>query len=436
MKHREDDDASAAGSALGKLMLRWAKDLYPICRSITGPGLRTSLEYFKRLIPEMTLHEVATGTTVFDWAIPEEWSIDDAYIEDESGNRIVDFKASNLHVVNYSTPVDQWMTLTELEAHLHSMPDKPLAIPYVTSYYARRWGFCIAHRQRQLLKPGRYHAVIRSMHYPGHLSYGEVLLPGREEREVFLSTYLCHPSMANNELSGPVVTAALCRWLNTLKERRYSYRIVFVPETIGSITYLSRNLERMKTRILAGFVLSCVGDERAYSMIASRSGATLADRVLAGVLTARDPGFKRYSFLERGSDERQYCSPGADLPVVGFCRSKYGVYPEYHTSLDDFDLVTANGLYGSFEAMKACLGALERDHRYRPAMPCEPQLGKRGLYPSLSTPESGAAVRGMMNVLAYADGTHDAAEIAERTALSVETVHRVLKTLADAGVIH
>lgn len=422
-------------ASLGQEMHRWASDLFPICRSLTGDGVRQTLAYLKELVPELTVHEVKSGTQAFDWTVPDEWNIRGAYIEDERGNRVVDFARSNLHVVGYSTPVDAWLTLPELQPHLHSLPDQPNAIPYITSYYAKRWGFCLPHAQREALPDGRYHVVIDSTLAPGSLTYGEVLIPGREKKEIFLSTYICHPSMANNELSGPVVTTALARWIESLVDRRFSYRIVFVPETIGAIVYISRHLAELRENVVAGYVVTCVGDDRAYSLLHSRAADTVADRAAKLVLRRHAPDHVEYSYLDRGSDERQYCSPGVDLPVASIMRTKYNSYPEYHTSLDDLRLVTPAGLAGGFDALRKTIELLEHNYIYRAATPCEPQLGKRGLYPTLSTRGAGYAVRAMTNVLAYADGTRDLVDIAEYIGVNPEEAVKAAEKLAAAGLL-
>ncbi len=420
---------------IGLEMHRWAADLFPICRSLTGNGVRETLSYIREIVPGLTVHEVPSGTQAFDWTVPDEWNIRRAFIEDESGSRIVDFADNNLHVVGYSTPVDEWMTLAELQPYLHSLPEQPDAIPYVTSYYVKRWGFCLSHSQREKLKEGRYHVVIDSALEPGSLTYGEVLIEGSEKEEILLSTYVCHPSMANNELSGPVVATALARWIASLENRRYSYRIVFIPETIGSIVYISRHLEELRRNTVAGYVLTCIGDDRAYSLLRSRHGNTLADRAGKLVLTHRAPDHVDYSYLERGSDERQYCSPGVDLPVASIMRTKYQSYPEYHTSLDDLTLVTPSGLEGGYAAVKSVIELLEANRVYRAVYPCEPQLGRRGLYPTLSTRGSGNSVRSMTNFLAYADGSLDLIGIAEKIGLGAGEAIDVAARLVAAGLV-
>ena len=421
----------------GLVMHQFAAELFPICRSLTGGGVREMLAAIRERLPGLVIHEVPSGTQAFDWTVPDEWNIRSARLTGPIGETVVDFKDSNLHVVGYSEPVDVELDLDGLQAHLHSLPEQPEAIPYITSYYKRNWGFCLPHRVREDLKPGKYRAVIDSTLAPGSLNYADLVLAGETTEEVLLSTYICHPSMANNELSGPVVTAALASWLMSLPARRYTYRIVFIPETIGSIVYLSRNLDVMKGRTVAGFNVSCVGDDRAYSFVRSRLGDTLADRVAACVFKHHSPETRHfeYSFLDRGSDERQYCAPGVDLPVVGVSRSKYGCYPEYHTSLDDLTLVTPTGLAGAFDVLRKCIEAIECNRRYRVNCLGEPQLGKRGLYPTVSTKTSGRSVQLMMDMIAYCDGKHDLVAIAERIDAPLEKLASIAKTLFDANLV-
>jgi aminopeptidase-like protein len=416
-------------------MYQWVRDLFPINRSVTGEGVRQTLAYLGNLVPRMTLHSVPSGTKAFDWTEPDEWTIRDAYIADAHGNRLVDFRANNLHVVGYSEPVDTWLSLDELKPHLHTLPDQPNAIPYVTSYYARRWGFCLTHDDYLRLADGEYHAVIDSSLQPGVLNFGELILPGDSQQEILLSTYICHPSMANNELSGPAVATALALWLMSLPARRFTYRIVFVPETIGSIVYLSHHLDALKRNVVAGYVVTCVGDDRAYSFLPSRRGDTLADRAARLTLDELVGDYQSYSFRNRGSDERQYCSPLVDLPVASVMRSKYGTYPEYHTSLDNLDLVTPSGLEGGFNVLRGCIERLERNHVYKAVVPCEPQLGKRGLYPTLSTKDTQAQVQLLTDVLAYVDGETDLIELARQVEAPFSACADIAERLLAEGLL-
>lgn len=428
------DDRSRA--EIGRRMHGWAADLFPVCRSLTGAGVRETLAYLKKLLPALEVRSVPSGTQVFDWTVPEEWNIRGAYLEHEDGTKIVDFADNNLHVVGYSEPVDGWFELEQLGDHLYSLPDQPNAIPYVTSYYRKHWGFCLTHEKRSSMKKGRYRTVIDSTLAPGVLNYGELILPGKHSEEILLSTYVCHPSMANNELSGPVVTAALAQWLSQKTERQFTYRIVFIPETIGAIAYLSQNLERMKKNTIAGFVVTCIGDERAYSFLASRLDGTLADRVARHVLKHHAPEYKSYSYLDRGSDERQYCAPGVDLPVCSIMRSMYGTYPEYHTSLDDLRLITPKGLAGGYEALALCLSVLEQSRSYRATVLGEPQLGKRNLYPTVSRAGDYAdETRMLKDILAYSDGNHDLIALAERLNRPAWVVVRGCERLRAAGLL-
>lgn len=400
--------------SVGDEMYDFATEIFPICRSLTGNGVRETLKHIQEHLPKLKVHEVPSGSSAFDWTIPDEWNIKSARLTDPDGNVIVDFADSNLHILGYSEPINGTFSLEELEPHLYSLPEKPDAIPYMTSYYKRRWGFCLTHRVREQLKPGNYHVQIQSTLKAGHLTYGELILPGETDEEIFLSTYICHPSLANNEISGPVIAIWLAKWL-LQQPRRYTYRIVFVPETIGAITYLSRNLDQMKRQTVAGFNLTCMGDERCYSYLPSRQGNTLSDRAALHVLTNEDPDFTRYSYLDRGSDERQYCSPGVDLPVCTVMRSKYCEYPEYHTSLDDLSLITPKGLSDSHEVMKKILLVIENNYHWKATNYCEPQLGKHGFYPAnraLAGTAGTGSFQGTMDFLAYTDGKMDVIDIA------------------------
>lgn len=421
---------------IGNQMYELCKELFPINRSLSGEGVRETLRILQRENPEIEIYSIKSGTKVFDWTVPDEWNCKEAYIITPDGKKICDYSVNNLHLVQYSTPQEIEIDLDKLQEHLYSLPELPEAIPYVTSYYKPRWGFCISHKERQNLKPGKYKVVIKSELKKGVLNYADLVIPGESEDEIFFSTYICHPSMANNELSGLALATFLAKYIKSLDKRRYTYRFVFAPETIGSLIYLSRHLEHLKKRVKAGFILTCVGDNRNYSYLASRYGNTLADKVAINVLKYEIGTFKEYSYLQRGSDERQYCAPGVDLPVCSVMRTKYNEFPEYHTSLDNLDLISPKGLQGSFDVYTKIIDILENNFYFKTTTIGEPQLGKRGLYPSMTTNHTDYSEAFLYrNFLAYADGTNDLIDIANIINVSAHTLIPVVQKLKSHGLI-
>ena len=409
----------AAEADDGREMHRLIAELYPICRSITGDGVRQTLGILGRQAP-IEVHEVPSGTPVLDWVVPPEWNIRDAWVANEDGERVIDFRAHNLHVVSYSVPVRATMSLAELRPHLHSDPAHPDWVPYRTSYYKEDWGFCVAHRVLEALPEGRYEVVIDSTLAPGALTYGECFIPGEVADEVLFSAHVCHPSLANDNLSGLAVAVRL---FGRLRERRnrLSYRFVFAPGTIGAIVWLARNEARLGA-IRAGMVLSNLGDPGAMHYKRSRQGAATVDRAAALVLGGL--GGKVLEFEPYGYDERQYCSPGFDLPVGCLSRTPYGQFPEYHTSADDLELVRPEALAESLGAVEAIVDVLERDGRYLNLSPKgEPMLGRRGLYAALGgTSDAKARQLALLWVLNLSDGGHSLVDIAERSRLGFAAV--------------
>ena len=421
---------------IGVEIYEFAKTLWPINRSITGDGVRETLQLIKLHLPNLRIFEVDSGTKVFDWTIPKEWKIRSAWIIKPNGEKIADFSQNNLHVVGYSTPIHKKILLSELQDHLYSLPEQPTAIPYITSYYKERWGFCLSHEQRECLEDGEYEVFIDSELYDGSLTYGELIIQGKSSKEIFISTYVCHPSMANNELSGPTVTTFLAKWISALKKRRYTYRIVFIPETIGSITYLSRNLEHLQKHVIGGFNVSCVGDDRAYSYLPSRRGNSLSDEIAQHVLKSIDKNYVRYRWTDRGSDERQYCAPFINLPIASIMRTKYGSYDEYHTSLDNLEgVVTPTGLEGGYNALMRAVEAIENNYFPVVKVLGEPQLSKRGLYPTLSSKDSGAEIRLMMNLISWSDGSKSMLEISELSGVPIWNTYPICKILAEHDLL-
>jgi len=432
MKSAPDSSSVLDGESMHAL----ARRIWPLHRSITGDGTRKTLRIIQEVLPDLVIHEIPSGTQVFDWTIPDEWSIRGATLTDPAGEVVVDYADSNLNVVGYSVPVDAVLELEELQQHLHSIPEQPDAIPYVTSYYNPRWGFCLANDLRRELKPGKYRAHIDSSLAPGSLTYGELILPGKSTDEIFISTYVCHPSMANNELSGPMVAVALATYIASLPTHHYTYRFAFTPESIGAIAYADHNLEELRSNVVAATNLSCIGDDRAFTFLASRDGDLRIDRTARRVIATRD-NVREYSYLGRGSDERHYGAPGVDLPMISLMRSRYADYPEYHTSLDDLDnVVTPTGLQGGFDLVREVLDSMEAEPVLVTTVRGEPQLGKRGLYHTLqekSTPED---VMLRTNILAYADGHHTISDMVEMFDTPLPIMREMVDELIEHGLLY
>lgn len=422
------------GGALGAQMHALMAELFPICRSITGDGFRQSLAIVGRHIP-LALHEVPSGTAAFDWTVPREWNIRDAYIKNAHGERVVDFRAHTLHVLSYSTPIHRTMSLAELRPHLYTLPEHPDWIPYRTSYYAERWGFCLSDRALQALPEGDYEVCIDSTLAPGALTYGECLLPGASADEVLISCHSCHPSLCNDNLSGMALATALAQLLAT-QQLRYSYRFLFIPGTIGSIAWLARN-EAQTSRIKHGLVAACVGDPGPTHYKRSRRGSAEIDRAALHVLRHSGQPFEVVEFSPYGYDERQYCSPGFNLPVGSLTRTPHGRYAEYHTSADNLELVQPAYLADSLAKYLAVVEVLEHNLRYRNTNPkCEPQLGKRGLYGSMGGhKDTKAHEMALLWVLNLSDGEHSLLDIAERADMEFGAVRAAAEALADAGLL-
>ncbi len=416
-------------AGVGSEMYRFVEELYPFCRSITGNGLRETLHRIGKRIP-IEIHEVPTGTEVFDWTVPKEWNIREAYIDDPHGQRIVDFRDHNLHVMGYSVPVDQRMPLAELKEHVHTLPDRPDVIPYRTSYYSEAWGFCMEHRRLQDLEDGEYDVRIDSTLEPGSLTYGELHLPGETEDEVLISCHCCHPSIANDNLSGIALATWLAEHLQGLA-LRHSYRFLFVPGTIGPITWLARNEDRVDG-IKHGLVVTGVGDPGPFTYKRSRRGKAPIDRAAAHVLGHSGRAHRILDFSPYGYDERQYCSPAFDLAVGSLMRTPNGEYPQYHTSADDLEFVRPDALADSLAMYLNVLDVLENDEVYVNLSPKgEPQLGKRGLYPSVGAQGPGPELMARLWVLNLSDGEHSLLDIAERAGIPFEAVRAAAHVLVE-----
>ena len=426
--------STVSRTGIGGGLYRLIADLYPICRSITGEGLRETLRAVGKLVP-LTIREVPTGTQVFDWTVPKEWNIRDAYVMNSRGERVIDFQTSNLHVVNYSVPVHRKMRLAELKAHLFTLPDRPDWIPYRTSYYKESWGFCVSQRQLELMSDDEYEVVIDSTLQPGHLSYGECYLPGDLPDEIIVSTHCCHPSMCNDNLSGIAISTFLAKHLSA-GPRRYSYRFLFIPGTIGAITWLALNEEKI-SRIRHGLVLTGLGDSGKLHYKRSRRGDAEIDRAAVHVLQHSSCEHQLLDFSPYGYDERQFCSPGINLPVGRLSRSPHGTFPEYHTSADNLGFVHPEKLDESFDACLQILSLLERNGTFLNLNPkCEPQLGRRGLYAMVGgSSDAGVKELAMLWVLNLSDGNHSLLDITERSNLAFDSIGTAAEALQQKGLL-
>lgn len=418
---------------IGAGLHSFAAELYPICRSITGDGVRQTLSLIQQKIP-LQKFEVPSGTQVFDWTVPKEWNIRDAYIKDPSGKKIVDFKKCNLHVLNYSVPIHATMALSELKPHLFTLPNQPTWIPYRTSYYKENWGFCLSHEQMLGLKEGQYEVHIDSSLEDGTLTYGECFIPGSSADEVLISCHVCHPSLANDNLSGITVAAHLAKFLEGM-ELRYSYRFVFIPGTIGAITWLAQN-QNKTSRIKDGLVLTGIGDAGGFHYKKSRQGDAEIDRAASHVLRHCGEPSEILEFSPYGYDERQYCSPGFNLPVGCLMRSVWGTFPEYHTSADNLDFIHPEKLVKSLRLCVAMIDVLENNRYYCNQLPyCEPQLGKRDLYRSTGGEGITEEINARLWVLNFSDGKHSLLDIAERSTISFPLIRKAAELLSEAGLL-
>ena len=416
------------------------KDLYPLTRSLTGQGVKKTLNIIQNEFPKLKIKKFKSGTKVFDWKIPEEWNVVDAYIIDKYNNKIIDFKRNNLHLVGYSVPIKKYITKKELFKNLYFLKNQPNAIPYITSYYKRRWGFCISYNDYKILdkqysSSDKFKIVINSnLNKKGNLNYGELILKGKSKKEILISTYVCHPSMANNELSGPIVSMGLINYFKTKKLNK-TLRFIFIPETIGSISYLSKNIKYLKENVIGGYNLSCIGDERQHSCMFSKYQNSPSDEaIIEAYKLLKIKNYKIYSFLKRGSDERQYNSPGVDLKISSIFRTKYGEYPEYHTSLDNFNLVTIKGCQDGFNVAKKSIEILLKRTYPKCKILCEPQMGKRNLYPTLSIKKKKPLTKNYMNFLQYSDGTNSLEKISKLIKLDLRSVKKINNILDKNGL--
>ena len=420
-----------------KSIISFGKQLVPIYRSLTGNGIRQTLRLIKKQIPNLKICEVKSKTRAYDWKVPSEWNVNDAFVSDKKGNKIIDFQKNNLHLIVYSVPIKKRISKAKLLDHIETLPAMPNAIPYVTSYYKKYWGFCISDNQKKKIeknykKNDKFFVNINSTFKKnGSLTYGELIIPGKSKKEILISTYICHPQMANDGLSGPLMAMAIAKHFSKKKNYK-TLRIIFIPETIGSIVYINKNLKKLKKNVIGGYVFTCIGDEGQYSFLPTKYGNTLSDEAAKKAFADLKISFKKYSFLKRGSDERQFNSPGVDLPIASILRTKYSEFNEYHTSLDNFKLVTARGFAGGFKVAKKAIDILMSNTIPESKYICEPQMQKKNLYHSLSTKKNMSNLKifgDCLNFLQYSDGSNDLVNIAKYIKLSFNDTLKIFEIL-------
>ena len=420
-------------------MIELAKEIFPLNRSLTGRGNIKTLKILKREIKDLNIKFFRSGEKVFDWKIPDEWNVKEAWLKDNKGNKILDYHKNNLSILQYSSSIKKNIKFKNLKKNLYTLKNQPEAIPYLVSYYKKRWGFCMRYKDFKKYKDkDKFQLFINSNFKKGKMPYGELLIKGKSKKEIFFSTYICHPSMANNEVSGIVLSSFIAKFIKSLKNNYYSYRIIFVPETIGSIAYLHKNYSHLKKNIIAGFNITCVGDEGSFSYLESRNGNTFSDKILKKLFKTKKINVKKYTWLERGSDERQYCSPHINLPIVSLMKTKYGSYPEYHTSLDQIGrVVTEKGLLQSFRIYKNLLKIIEKTILPVSSFPCEPFLTKYNLIDTIGAQKNlNLNVRKLLDFHSYCDGTNSVEDIGNKIKISKDESNKIYKLLSSRKIIY
>ena len=420
---------------VGEEIWKWAKKIINYNRSITGKGTLDTLNFIKLINEDIKIKFASSRTKVFDWVIPDEWEVKEAYIEDTKKNKIINFKTNNLYVLNYSISVNKNLKLSELKKNIFTNPKVPKGIPYRTSYYNKKWGFCMEHSRFKKLKNEIYHVCIQSKFFKGKMYYGEFLKKGKSKKEILLSTYICHPSMANNETSGIVLLTALSRYIKSIKDSYYSYRIIFVPETIGSIYYIHKNLIKLKKNVVGGYVVSCVGDNKNYSYIETKYGDAISDKIAKFVFKENKIKFKLYSYLTRGADERQFGSPNINLPIGSILRTRHGRYKEYHTSLDNMQLVTKEGFETSFKLYQKVINVFESNRKYKLNVFCEPFFTKYSLTNHIGGDLIDELNLNISNFCAYCDGENDLIKLSEILNIKYETCVKIAEILYKNKII-